>query len=607
MRPRTRRSSSTRAAPGRPRTGSSSTRRPARSGFRQNEVEQLADRLARRRHATAATAATTTCDPSGSTALRGQPRRRRDGRVRAVRRPVHSAGRTRSRSTTDAGEDVATNDIVLKLYLRSSRAERPRRELRTRSTARRRSTTSRRAACRRASTTCRSARSRRARPTTPRRTRTTASIAINTAAGTRPLATTPKWKVLPQANPPLDYSTTDTRVIDVLARPLDDLTPPTPTARSRSRTSRRARPWDFDVQAHQPTFTTDGQQRRDTAEALASPLDSRAARGSAGSRRPQRTSTRGRTRGTRASATRPSSRPAATTSTPRSRTCSSATTGCTTSRTSSASPRTNYNLQHDNFGNTAPGPYPAAARATRSSATSRPAPSRGGAPIVRGPRQRQPDHAQRRHPADHQPVPVPADRRRVLLARASTATSTRRCSATSTRTRSPTAWSAGPTPGLTGAPGRRDGRELVGPRRARVPARVRLRARRTARTRGRVGAVRRPATRRSASATTRSTTTRSTTATSASTSPGPGGARRRRDLERGQLRHPPGAGRASTTARSRRPTRALAEALRRRRRCRRRRSARATGAGSRSCSTLAADASRASACSTRATPTSPPT
>ena len=47
--------------------------------------------------------------------------------------------------------------------------------------------------------------------------------------------------------------------------------------------------------------------------------------------------------------------------------------------------------------------------------------------VVRGPRQRQPGHAAGRRPRHHQPVPLPADRRRVLLARASTATSTPRC------------------------------------------------------------------------------------------------------------------------------------------------------------------------------------
>ena len=54
-------------------------------------------------------------------------------------------------------------------------------------------------------------------------------------------------------------------------------------------------------------------------------------------------------------------------------------------------------------------------RTTRRSATSRPAPS-PAAPDLPGPRQRQPDRAAGRHPRHHQPVPLPADRRRVLLA-----------------------------------------------------------------------------------------------------------------------------------------------------------------------------------------------
>ena len=48
----------------------------------------------------------------------------------------------------------------------------------------------------------------------------------------------------------------------------------------------------------------------------------------------------------------------------------------------------------------------------------------GGPPSFAAPRQRQPDHAAGRHHADHQHVPVAADRRRVLRARASTATTT---------------------------------------------------------------------------------------------------------------------------------------------------------------------------------------
>ncbi len=54
------------------------------------------------------------------------------------------------------------------------------------------------------------------------------------------------------------------------------------------------------------------------------------------------------------------------------------------------------------------------APATRRSATRRPGRSRGGQPSCARSRQRQPDHPAGRHPRHHQPVPVPADRRRLL-------------------------------------------------------------------------------------------------------------------------------------------------------------------------------------------------
>ena len=95
----------------------------------------------------------------------------------------------------------------------------------------------------------------------------------------------------------------------------------------------------------------------------------------------------------------------------RSRTCSSPTTGCTTTATPSGFTERNYNLQQDNVENP-----DSVATATRRSATPRPGAFTGGAAVVPRPRQRQPDHAAGRHPRHHQPVPVPADRRCVLLA-----------------------------------------------------------------------------------------------------------------------------------------------------------------------------------------------
>ena len=59
--------------------------------------------------------------------------------------------------------------------------------------------------------------------------------------------------------------------------------------------------------------------------------------------------------------------------------------------------------------------------------------------VVPGPRQRQPDRAAGRHPRHHQPVPLPADRRRLLLPLHRRRPRHGRSSATSTPTRSATA------------------------------------------------------------------------------------------------------------------------------------------------------------------------
>ena len=69
----------------------------------------------------------------------------------------------------------------------------------------------------------------------------------------------------------------------------------------------------------------------------------------------------------------------------------------------------------------------------------------GGQPVVPRPRQRQPDHPAGRRPRHHQPVPLPADRRRVLRPVHRRRRSTWASSATSTPTPSATGWSAAPT------------------------------------------------------------------------------------------------------------------------------------------------------------------
>ena len=116
-------------------------------------------------------------------------------------------------------------------------------------------------------------------------------------------------------------------------------------------------------------------------------------------------------------------------------------------------------------------------------------------------RQRQPDHRPRRHRADHEHVPLAADRGRLLRP-----VRGRRLRHVGDRARvhardlQPHGGRAGRRP--VRRPGGRDGRELVRPRGDPVPARQRLRAAWRTRTRSR--SVRtRPATRWPASATTR--------------------------------------------------------------------------------------------------------
>ena len=96
------------------------------------------------------------------------------------------------------------------------------------------------------------------------------TITINPVAGSGGGINTPKWKVF-QANPPLNYSSTDTRLIDCWLDSLANLTPANAECQVAVKNTASRAPWDFDVQANQPTFTTTG-NNANTAEAWFSPL-----------------------------------------------------------------------------------------------------------------------------------------------------------------------------------------------------------------------------------------------------------------------------------------------------------------------------------------------
>ena len=305
--------------------------------LRQNQVDALADaaRSPRTVTATATTAATTTCDPSGlNCAYADSLAVGATVECGPFEGPYNAPAGTKSIDDV-ATTDIAANDIILKLYYAVA-AETPS-PARTRSPARRRSTTSP-ASSHRGTTTCGCARSRQSRATTCRRTRTTArSRSTPRPAPAAPAATTPKWKVF-EANPPLDYSTNDSRVIDCWLSSLAARAPADAECQRAVANIASRAPWDFDVQANTSTFTTRG-NNANTAEAWGSPLTPGGAE-----QRPVESNRRyvepwderlvhEQVR------SRPSSLRAATTSSPPSRTCSSATTGCTTSPTTSASPR----------------------------------------------------------------------------------------------------------------------------------------------------------------------------------------------------------------------------------------------------------------------------
>jgi len=83
------------------------------------------------------------------------------------------------------------------------------------------------------------------------------AIAINTAAGTQALANTPKWNAF-LANPPVDYSTQDTRRVACWLDSLSNLTSADSDCNLAVANTASRSPWDFNVETHQPTFTTVG-------------------------------------------------------------------------------------------------------------------------------------------------------------------------------------------------------------------------------------------------------------------------------------------------------------------------------------------------------------
>ena len=362
-----------------PATASSSTRRPARCST-----------------ATTACSSSPTARARGLELSRRLPRRRPatpDHGVRVLERPADTlttidCGPAEGPFTAPVGHEVdrhrggrGRRDERHRSTSTSgfrARATRPSRAL-TRSTARRRSTTSRRAACRPGDVlraglpVLERARGLHRAVHVPRRHRD------QHAAGTQPLANTPKWKAF-LTNPPTDYSTNDTRTGRVLARlARQPQRASTPTATSRSRTPRRA-PVGLRLPGAPPTrrrsATTRsrlGVGRRLGRRPAARQLRAGRARRAAASRRPQLhrhvdepvVHEQVRPDGARARA--------ATTSCPPSRTSSPATTGCTTSRTSSASPRRTTTPSSTTSATRRRGRTRPAARATRSWATSRPA------------------------------------------------------------------------------------------------------------------------------------------------------------------------------------------------------------------------------------------
>jgi len=99
----------------------------------------------------------------------------------------------------------------------------------------------------------------------------TGTITFNDVASTQsPLTKTPKWKFF-TANPPLDLSSTDTRIIGCWVKSLSGLSPADAECQFALANLASRAPWDFNVKTNTPTFTTKG-NNANSAEAWVSPL-----------------------------------------------------------------------------------------------------------------------------------------------------------------------------------------------------------------------------------------------------------------------------------------------------------------------------------------------
>jgi len=207
------------------------------------------------------------------------------------------------------------------------------------------------------------------------------TITINTAAGTTPpLASTPKWQVF-EANPPLDLSTTDTRVFDCWLASLSGLTPADAECQVAVANSASRAPWDFDVQANAPTGTTKG-NNANTAEAWGSPLTP------GGAQRPVQPDRRYAYPWTNVWQT---SKCSPSNFTPGGNDIFASVTNLFVGHNrmhdfsyNLGFTETNFNAQQSNFGNTNPGPYPAGREADPEIGDSQAGAVSGGAPSYLG-------------------------------------------------------------------------------------------------------------------------------------------------------------------------------------------------------------------------------
>jgi hypothetical protein len=97
------------------------------------------------------------------------------------------------------------------------------------------------------------------------------AITINDTVSTQPpLSNTPKWKFF-TANPPLNLSSTDTRIIGCWLDSLTSLTPADQECQFALKNLASRAPWDFNLRTNVPNFTTTGNNAK-SAEAWFSPL-----------------------------------------------------------------------------------------------------------------------------------------------------------------------------------------------------------------------------------------------------------------------------------------------------------------------------------------------